>query len=406
MTMSAENIITEQLATAITLKCGGEDLRECLTCDICVSTCFLTDAYPAMNPRVLTRKILDGRIQDLVDSEFIWACTLCTRCTVDCPKGLKMDLIVRTLRNLAREQGKGPKRLIEGVERIKEVGNSVGIDSKEFIETLEWLGEEAVAEIENIDEENFAVPVDKEGAEFLYLPNPREYTSSPHLFSVYLRFFSVINADWTFGSDVCDISNWAYFIGDEETSYKLVRNIVDTTRRLAVKTLVSTECGHGLKILRNDAERMLGEPLGFEVISIVELAHRSFKEGRLRLIRGAVEDSVTYHDPCDVGRKLGIYEPPRDLLKFVAQDFIEMSPHSKYSLCCGGGGSVAQNTDMGKKRLENARPKRDQILETGAKVVATACQACLTQLNDIKVHYNMPVTVKSVLELVVESLAD
>lgn len=404
--MTVENIITELQASSIAATCGGENLRECLTCDKCVSTCFLNDAYPNMNPRELPRKIYEGRIQELIDSEFIWACTLCSRCTVDCPKGLQMDVIVRTLRHLAESQEKAPKRLVEGIEKINETGNSVGIDSQEFVETLEWLGEEAAAEIDCIDEETFSVPIDKNGAEFLYLPNPREYTSMPHMFSVYLEFFSAVKANWTYASDICDISNWAYFMGDQATSAKLLRNIVDTAGRLGVKTLVSTECGHGFSILRRDAEQMLGQPLGFEVVSVVELAHRYFKEGRLRLKQGHVKEVVTYHDPCEVSRKLGVYEPPRELLKFVAQNYIEMTPHGKYGLCCGGGGGVAQNADMGRKRLENAHQKHDQILQTGAAIVTTSCQACLAQLNDIVTFYNMTVKVKSVMELVVESLAD
>lgn len=395
----------EQSATLTRVQCGGDKLSECLTCEKCLSTCFLTPYYPDMEPQKLCCTLYKGGIQESVDSPFIWACTLCSRCTVDCPQGIQVDRIVRLLRNRAMEQGRAPKRLMEGIEKIKETGNSVGIDPQEFIETVEWLAEEAVDEAEDSDEHTPEVPIDRKGAEFLYLPNPREYTSWTKMFSVYFKFFSAAQADWTYSSEATDISNWAYFLEDEETSVKHVRGIVEAAKRLGVKTLVSTECGHGFKILRQDAEAMLGQPLGFEVISIVELAHRYFKEGRLKLRKGHITERVTYHDPCDVGRRLGIYEEPRELLKYIAKDYVEMTPHGKYSLCCGGGGGVAQNSDMGKKRLENARPKHDQIIDTGATIVASACQACLAQLNDMKAHYAMPVQVKSVIELVVESLS-
>jgi heterodisulfide reductase subunit C len=68
-----------------------------------------------------------------VDSEFIWACTLCKRFVVDCPRHLKLDHMVRALRGVAHELGKVPTRLEEGLARIKEIGNSVGIDEEEFI---------------------------------------------------------------------------------------------------------------------------------------------------------------------------------------------------------------------------------------------------------------------------------
>jgi hypothetical protein len=92
-----------------------------------------------------------------------------------------LDHMVRALRGVAHELGKVPTRLEERLARIKEIGNSVGIDEKEFVETLQWLGEEAAGELEGVDEEDFSIPIDKRGAEFLYIPNPREYTSAPQM---------------------------------------------------------------------------------------------------------------------------------------------------------------------------------------------------------------------------------
>jgi Fe-S oxidoreductase len=280
------------------------------------------------------------------------------------------------------------------------------MDAEEFVDTLEWLGEEAVEDMEGIDEDQASVPINKEGAEYLYIPNPREYTSTPHMFTAYLRFFIASNVDWTYSSDLCDVSNWAYFVGDDETTALLAGNIVDAAEKLKVKTIVTTECGHGLSILRHELERLLDRKPNFEVISVVELAHRLFRDGTLKLKKGAIEQSVTYHDPCEVGRKLGVTLPPRELLKHVASDYREMTPDPKKSTCCGGGGGVVQNSDLGKKRLEFAKAKHDEIINTGAAIVSTSCQACLAQLKDMREHYNMSVTVKSVIELVVEALEE
>ena len=221
-----------ELAATLVRESGGEDLKHCLTCHECVSHCFMSDHYPGMNPREVFVKILNSEIRDLVDSEFIWACTLCNRCVVECPKHLKLDTVVRILRGEAYRQGKGPVRLAEGIEKIREIGNSIGIDEEEFVETLQWLGEEAAGEIDAIDEDDFSIPIDKEGAQFLYVPNPREYTSAPNMFTTYLKLFTALDLDWTYASNLRDISNWAYFMGDHETSHKLVRNTVDTARRL------------------------------------------------------------------------------------------------------------------------------------------------------------------------------
>ncbi|MEI8182801.1 MAG: (Fe-S)-binding protein [Desulfomonile sp.] len=399
MAASAEKTTSEILSSH-----GGENLLACMTCGQCISRCFLTACYNDMNPRRLIKKVLLGRSEEAADSEFIWACTLCGRCTTDCPQELNMDVIVRNLRALACSQGKGPKRILEGIEKALEVGNNVGMESEEFVDTAQWLAEEVEEEMEERGGGGLQVPFDREGAEILYIPNPREYTSNPGMFQTYLKFFTYAGADWTLSSKVFDITNWAYYVGDNEAATTLVRKMVEETRRLGAKILLSTECGHGFKILRKDAEKWLGEPLGFEVLGVVELAHRYLNQGRLAVKSASIEGTVTYHDPCNVGRKLGLFEEPRQLIRAVAENYVEMWPNRKYSICCGGGGTVGQNTDMGKKRLEHARLKRDQIMNTGANILATSCQNCLSQLVDLQARYDMPLQVKSVIELLVESL--
>lgn len=376
----------------------------CMECAQCSSRCFLSDAYPEMNPRKLARKVLTDRGPDITDSEFLWACTLCGRCTTDCPMDIRMDEVVRYARGLARTEGHAPERLLEGVRKAIDSGNNAGLDSEALQDMVEWLVEEVEDEIEGVEEGDLAVELDRQGAEILYLPNPREYTTNPQMFQAYLKFFHYAGADWTMSTRVFDITNWAYYLGDHDSTITLIRNVVNEARRLGVKTLLSTECGHGFKILRKDAETWLGESLGFEVISVVELAYRYVREGRLSLSPGSVDAKVTYHDPCNVGRKIGIYEEPRELIRSIVTEFIELWPNRRYSLCCGGGGSVAQNADMGSKRLEHAEKKRDQILATGADILTTCCQNCLSQLEDLKSRYNMPIQVKSVIELLVESM--
>jgi Fe-S oxidoreductase len=377
--------------------------RNCFTCGQCISKCFLSDDYPEMNPRKLVHR-MSTRSQELADSEFIWACTLCGRCTTECPKEIEMDVVVRRLREIAWLKGKAPERIVEGVKKALQLGNNTGLESEEFIETAEWMVEELADEMENVPEGGLSVPIDKEGAEILYVPNPREYTSNPNMFQTYVKFFTYTNTDWTISSRIFDITNWAYYLGDHQDAVTLVRHLILEARRLKVKTVLSTECGHGFKILRKDAERWIGEDLGFDVLSVVELACHYLQEGRLRLAPNSIKGRITYHDPCNVGRKLGVYEPPRDLIKAVGSEFVELHPNRKYSICCGGGGSVGQNTDMGKKRLEHARLKRDQILRSEATIVTTSCQNCLSQLQDLQARYSMPVEVKSVIELVVEAM--
>ena len=194
---------------------------------------------------------------------------------------------------------------MEGVKKALQFGNNTAITTEAFVDMVEWLAEEAEEDIEGVEEGGLAIPFDRHGAEILYVPNPREYTSNPQMFQTYLKFFFYAGVDWTLSSKFFDITNWAYYLGDTKAATTLVKNLVEETRRLGAKILLSTECGHGFKILRNDAERWLGEPLGFEVMSVVELAHQLNEAGRLPINPGAIQAKSHVSRPVQCRPQIG-----------------------------------------------------------------------------------------------------
>jgi Fe-S oxidoreductase len=125
--------------------------------------------------------------------------------------------------------------------------------------------------------------------------------------------------------------------------------------------------------------RLLGKPLGFEVIHSTELLAELVREGKLKL--NGYPDPITYHDPCDLGRTCHIYDAPREILTAIPGiQFTEMADNRELSLCCGGGGDA----EMGDAELTAAVSKRriEQAQATGAKVVVSACQQCTRTLTE------------------------
>jgi Fe-S oxidoreductase len=147
---------------------------------------------------------------------------------------------------------------------------------------------------------------------------------------------------------------------------------------------------------------MMGE-IPFKVTSIVEKVREYLEEGKIKVRGGAITQPATYHDPCQIGRNGGIYDQPREILRMLATDFREMNPTREHNWCCGGGGGLValDNEDF---RIKSGKPKRDQIVATGAKVVVSACENCHMQLNTIKNGYGLDVEVRSLTELVSENL--
>jgi Fe-S oxidoreductase len=135
-----------------------------------------------------------------------------------------------------------------------------------------------------------------------------------------------------------------------------------------------------------------------------ELLDRLVARGRLRPTR-EVASTVTYHDPCYLGRHNGIYEAPRRVLQSIpGLTLIEMASNRENSLCCGGGGGGAWSEIPPKQRLGALRV--EEALSTGAEVIATACPYCIRMLSEAvkQLHVQNQIVVRDLAELLLESL--
>ena len=141
----------------------------------------------------------------------------------------------------------------------------------------------------------------------------------------------------------------------------------------------------------------------FRVVSLTEVHARYLREGRIRVKK--LPGSHTYHDPCQIARNGGVYDEPRAILGRIVEDFREMSPDPKYNWCCGGGGGlVAMGEDTLDFRMRSSLVKADQLRESRADVVVTACENCHTQLENINAHYGLGKEVKFLSSLLADAL--
>ncbi|MGW8321173.1 MAG: 4Fe-4S dicluster domain-containing protein, partial [Thermodesulfobacteriota bacterium] len=141
----------EYLGRAIT----GKNPDLCQVCGSCLSRCFLKDVVPEANPRKFVRMVCNGWEDLALESRFLWTCTLCNRCTFDCPMGIRMDEVVRAVRGVQAERGDTPSVLQDGVESALETGNVSMIPKDEFVDTVEWLEEELQ---DDLEDESFCFP--------------------------------------------------------------------------------------------------------------------------------------------------------------------------------------------------------------------------------------------------------
>jgi Fe-S oxidoreductase len=401
-------------------------LEVCVRCGICADTCHYyvanpkpeyVPAYRAEQLRKVYRGLFDpvGKvapgwvgaapldqelIEKLIQSAF-GSCTMCGRCVINCPMGVDTRHIIRTARAMLTAIDMTPEGLKATVNVHLEDGNNMGVSPEDYLETVEWMEEELQAEL---DDPSVKIPVDKKSARVLYTFNPREVKYFPYLISAAAKIFNAAGEDWTLSTESWDATNYGLFSGDDEASRTIASNLEAAANHLGVDTLVMAECGHGYRSQRWEGENWVGHRYPFNIISFTELQARYIQEGRFELDPGVNDKRVTYHDPCNQARNGGIVDEPRYILRHVVKDFVDMSPHGAENFCCGGGGGMLSMTEFAKERIAAGKVKADQILATGAEIVATSCHNCLDQLDEIKRHYKLKVKIQNLSELVAAAI--
>ncbi|WP_457553239.1 (Fe-S)-binding protein [Desulfobacula sp.] len=379
----------------------GDNILECLTCGACNSRCTWFDEQGGPLPRAIIRMAALGLDEQLVKSNMIWDCLLCNRCTQGCPMGISMDKIVTKARSLAIADDNIPKDIKKGIKNRIELGDVNALTKEEFVETVEWISEEFVDEV---DDPKAQIPHDIKGTKLLYLPNPRELGLNLLHLTAMAKLFYATKETWTLSANHTDVTNWGYFVGKDDITKKMALMVVEPAEELGVETLVLSECGHGYYALKHRLEDIIGRKPKFEVISMPEFVLRYAKKGILKFDPEVHPYKIAYHDPCNIARKSGGYDAPRELLAMVCEGVVELIPNREDGICCGGGGGLLQDSSTKNKRMITGRAKANQIKACGLTNLATACLSCHRQLGELSNHYKLGIKVDTVAALAAESL--
>ncbi len=374
----------------------GDNISECLTCGACNSRCTWFDGQGGPIPRQMIRMAALGLDEELVESGMLWDCLICNRCTQGCPMGISMDVVVRKARSLAIAAGQIPPDIKKGIKSRLETGDVNGLTQEEFVETVEWVSEEFADEMED---PKAVIPHDIPGSKFLYLPNPRELGINLLHLTAMGKLFHAMKETWTMSSFHTDVTNWGYFVGKDDIAQQIARMVVDPAESLGIETLVLSECGHGYHVLKFLLPKLIGRKPAFNVMSIPELTLEYAKKGVLKFDPTLHPYEIAYHDPCNIARKSGGYEAPRELLALCCDGVVELIPNREDGVCCGGGGGILQDSTSTKKRMITGKPKADQMQATGLNHLATACLSCHRQLGELSNHFKLGIKVDTVASL-------
>jgi Fe-S oxidoreductase len=311
---------------------------------------------------------------------------------VYCPFGIDTQMIMSIAKLLLIGANAEPEILSMLADTSVEKGKSMDLFKEGFLDGIKRLEEEVVAKWK-LDAGEKAIPVDKEGADLLYVALAGAHSIIPAA-----AIFNAAGENWTLS--FFEAVNFGAFVGDPSKTKLILDRIVNEARRLKVKEVCICECGTAYRVMK----QLTGKQ-PFEVVSITEVHARYLREGRIKLDKSKLQGTVTYHDPCQIARNAGVMDEPRYILKHLTDDFHEMTPEPKYNWCCGGGGGlVALGEETLDFRMKSSRIKADQVKDTGATILTTACENCHTQLSNLNDHYKMEMRVEFLSSMVADAL--
>jgi Fe-S oxidoreductase len=324
------------------------------------------------------------------------SCTLCGRCSMVCPVGNDITYMVRKMREGMAVSGHSPEDLVGAVTRTVELGSPMG---------AKWSTVEA--QIRHVEAETgMKVPVDQVGAEYMIIMSAMEVINYPEFLGSLAKIFKQADVTWTLSHEAFEATNAGIQIGVSDLAKEIVSRIVNAAEKLKVQAVISPECGHAFTALRWEGPNLMGRPFNFKVVHILEVLDQLRAEGRLKTDGKLDQTPMTFHDPCQIVRRGGVVQQPRNLLKLVASDMREMTDHGVMNWCCGGGGGVSANERAEELKFKAFKRKKAQIEELGVNVMVTACANCRTTLEDGIEHYGMTVEVRSLTEMVADHLAE
>ena len=389
-------------------------LETCTHCGLCVDACHVYQSMPetrytAVGRSEIIRKVflryfkLEGKIapwlgevielDDITLDRFYdaaYSCTGCRRCMVYCPFGIDTQMIMSIAKLLLIGVDKEPKLL----SMLADMSIAKGED----VESSKAGFEEAIANIEPEVEALWktssgqrTIPIDVSNADVLFVA-----LSGKHSIVPAAAILNAAKVNWTLSS--FEAVNFGSFLGDPERTKRIAGRIIAEAERLKVKEVAIVECGTAYRVMKQQTGK---HP--FEIVAFVELIARYIREGKIHLNK-TIEQKLTYHDPCQIGRNAGIFEDPRFIIHQLAENFVETNPNRDMNWCCGGGGGLVA---MGEKefRMKSSRVKADQIKATGAGMVCTACENCHSQLTDLNEYYGLGMKVESLTNLSAHALS-
>ncbi len=356
---------------------------------------------------------------------YFYQCTECRRCSVFCPYGIDTAEVTMIGRELLNLVGCNINWVLEPAANCFRTGNHLGVQPHGFKDSIDF----AVDDLEEITGIRVDAPINRKGAEILFIVPSADYFATPHYYTLlgYLEVFHEIGLDYTLSAYASEGGNFGLF-SSHEMAQRLNAKIYAEAKRLGVKWIIGGECGHMWRVLHQYMDTMNGpadfleEPVSpvtgtrFEnarstrMIHICEFTADLIANGKLKFDPGRNDNwRVTFHDSCNPSRAMGLFEEPRFILKSVCNHFHEMPENTirEQTFCCGSGSGLGTDENL-EMRLRGGLPRANAVKyvrdKDGVNLLACICAIDKAVLPTLLEYWSPGVEVAGVHELVGNAL--
>lgn len=370
-----------------------QELSNCVQCGYCMNYCPTKQTWLSSTPRgriLMTGELLkDGRkLDEAFKPDYlnrIFQCTLCGRCSIDCSVGIKSREMWLGVRDYLVKNGLQLESLKAMTAMVNDIHNISGRPNEQRIN---WTS-------------RVKLPYDlktKRKAEIVYFVGcvSSFFPVAQGVARAFVQIMDSAGLDFTIvGGDEWCCGFPLMSAGESASAEKCISHNIERLKEMGARTVVTT-CPGCYRVWKEEYRNVYGQSHAFKVLHSTELMADLIGSNKIKI--NGLAESVTYHDPCDLGRNGGIIDEPRYIMQKIAGlNLVELKANRKYCSCCGSGGDLlASNQDMA---MRIARKKVDEILETGAPSVVTACPSCIRSIHMAKTSAKVKLDVMDITEL-------
>jgi len=356
---------------------------------------------------------------------YFYQCTECRRCSVFCPYGIDTAEVTMIARELLNLVGCNINWVMEPAANCYRTGNHLGVQPHGFKDSIDF----AVDELEELTGVRVEAPINKKGAEVLFIIPSADYFASPHYYTLlgYLLLFHEIGLDYTFSAFASEGGNFGLF-SSHELMKRLNAKIYSEAERLGVKWIIGGECGHMWRVMHQYMDTLNGPADFLEIprspitgtrfenarstkaVHICEFTADLIHHNKIKLEPSRNDRwKVTFHDSCNPSRAMGLYEEPRAILKSVCRMFYEMPENTirEQTFCCGSGAGIGTDENF-EMRMRGGLPRANAVKhvkdEFGVNLVACICASDKSTLPPLLEYWVPGVEVAGVHELLGNAL--